>query len=152
MPEIFICIKTDTELNETTPVIAVKRFHVDFYMIKKIIQNTCQKAHKMIHAHSDWFKQCLSSNIILIHISIMMFCTMTLLLTHDHQKSKNTTSEYIVQNLEILEILLILSEFNQTDIHRSVWQFHILLVTLWMHIKKAHHERNQENTWTTTQI
>ena len=61
---------------------------------------------------------------------------MDLLLTHDHQKSRNTTSEYIVQNLAIIEILITLSEFNQTAIHRCVCQFYILCVTLWMHIKK----------------
>ena len=67
-----MCIKINTELNETTPVISLKRCHVDFYIFKKITQITCQKAPEMIVAHSDGFKQCLSSNIILIHISIMM--------------------------------------------------------------------------------
>ena len=45
----------------------------------------------------------------------------------------------------ILEILLILSEFNQTDVNRSVCEFYIRLVILRIPIKKAHHEKNQEN-------
>ena len=61
---------------------------------------------------------------------------MDLLLTHYHQKSKNTTSEYLVQNLAILQILLIVSEFNQPDIHRSVCQLYILLVILWITLRK----------------
>ena len=32
-------IKIDTELNETTPVLSFNRCQVDFYIIKKIIQN-----------------------------------------------------------------------------------------------------------------
>ena len=69
---------------------------------------------------------------------------MDLLLTHHHQKSRNTTSEYLVQNRAILEILLIVSEFNQTDIHRSVCQFYILLTILRMYIQRAHHEKNKK--------
>ena len=33
-----ICIKIDTELNETTPVMSFKRFQIDFYIINKILQ------------------------------------------------------------------------------------------------------------------
>ena len=45
----------------------------------------------------------------------------------------------------ILQILLMLSEFNQTDVYRSVCEFYILIIIFRMHIKEAHHERNEEN-------
>ena len=44
--DIFICIKFDTECNETTPVIPFNRFHVDFDLLKKIIQNYKHVAHR----------------------------------------------------------------------------------------------------------
>ena len=145
MLEIFTCIKIDAELNETTLVISFNRFHVDFYILKKMIQKYMSYGPpKMIHAHSDRFKQWLSSNIILIHISIMMLLSSCGSASYaSSPKTRNTTSEYLVQNLTILEIWLILSEFNQTDIHRSVCQCYIRLIILRMHIKKGHHEKKQ---------
>ena len=66
-------------------------------------------------------------------------------LAHLLTKSRHTESEYLVQYLVISEILLILSEFNDQNINRSVCGFYIRLLTLRMFIKKAHHEANEEN-------
>ena len=62
------------------------------------------------------------------------------------KKSRNTTSEYLVQNIAILEILLIISEINQTDVHRSVCEFYVPFLIVRIPIKKAYHERNRKKT------
>ena len=44
VPEIFISINIDTELNETTHVMSFKRCQVDVYIRKRIIQNYMSNA------------------------------------------------------------------------------------------------------------
>ena len=49
---------------------------------------------------------------------------------HIITKTRNTKYEYRVRYLAILEILLILSEFNETDVNRNVCEFYIRLIIL----------------------
>ena len=103
-------------------------------------------AHKNDQCSLWWVQTVLSSNIIIIHISIMMLISnYRSPFRVSWPKSRNTTSEYIVQNIAILEILLIVSEINPTDVHRSVCEFYIRLLILRIPNKKAHHERNPQN-------
>ena len=55
-----------------------------------------------------------------------------------------------IRNLALLEFLLILSEFNLQCINGSVCEFYMLFMILWMAIKKAHHQTNQENWFRTS--
>ena len=67
--ETFISIKFDAECNETGHAIVFDRFHEDVYIATTIIPNMIIK---MIHAGSDTFTEWLSSNKILVHISIIV--------------------------------------------------------------------------------
>ena len=100
---------------------------------------------KTLPAHSDKFKQRLSIKIISVHTSIMMLKQLWICVCSSSPKSRNTTSESHVRYSAILEFLLMLSEFNLQYINRSVCEFYIPLIILRISIRKAHHEKNQEN-------
>ena len=59
-------------------------------------------------------------------------------------KSRNTTSEYRVRYFAIRDILIIMSEFNQTDVSRNVWVFYKPITILEIWIEKTPYERNEE--------
>ena len=69
MLETFICIESYAECNETNPVISLNRLHVDSHLRMKTTPNM---RHKMINTHSDSFTELLSSNIILVHVYIIV--------------------------------------------------------------------------------
>ena len=67
--ETFISIKFDVISNETAHTILFDRFHDDYNIATKMIPNM---THKMIPAGSDTFTEWLSSNKILVHMSIIV--------------------------------------------------------------------------------
>ena len=79
------------------------------------------------------------------HVSnLVVIAAMDLHLTHHHQ-NQEIENLNVLYNFAILEILLIVSEFNQTHINRSVCEFYILLTILRKSNKKTNHKKNQEN-------
>ena len=99
-----------------------------------------------ITAHSNTFRQWPRGIIIIIYISMMMLLKqLSIWVLLIKTKFKKYWKWIRVRSFAILELVLIVWEFNVQCINRSVCEFWALIIRIRMHINEAYHHRNQEN-------